>query len=104
MREVESRAAELARIESTLIELAQLFNDMALMVEAQDVAIVAIEQNAVQVNEDMEKGVGHVKQAVVHARNARKWRWICFGILSVIILIVIIVVVVEVVLPQIRKK
>ena len=104
LREVESRAAELARIEETLIELAQLFNDMAVMVEAQDVAIVHIEQTAVQVTQDMEKGTKDVKQAVVHARSARKMRWWCCGIVSVIIIIVVIVVVVEVVLPIVRKN
>lgn len=104
LREVETRAAELARIEETLVELAQLFNDMAVLVEAQDVAIVQIEQNAVQVEGDMEKGTKDVKRAVVHARSARKMRWWCCGIVSVIIVIVVVVVVVEVVLPMVRKN
>lgn len=52
---------------------------MAVLVEAQDVQVIAIEQNAAQTNQDMEKGLEHTKAAVVSARNARKWRWWCFG-------------------------
>lgn len=52
---------------------------MAVLVEAQDVQIIAIEQNAVQTNQDMEKGLEHTKAAVVSARSARKMRWWCFG-------------------------
>ncbi|KAM0754779.1 t-SNARE [Meredithblackwellia eburnea MCA 4105] len=104
LREVESRAAELARIEQTLIELAQLFNDMAMMVEAQDVQIVQIEQQAEVVHKDVEKGLEDTKKAVVSARSARKLRWWCFGIILVILIIVAIVVVVEVVIPLINKN
>lgn len=53
---------------------------MAVMVEAQDVVIADIEQTAVGVSTDMEKGVEQVQTAVGHARNARKWRWLCCGI------------------------
>ncbi|GAA5983127.1 hypothetical protein JCM11641_004922 [Rhodosporidiobolus odoratus] len=99
LREAQHRAAELARIELTLIELAQLFSDMAILVQSQDVAIVKIEQNAVETAGDVEKGLGNVKQAVVHARNARKYRWWCFWICFIIIAIVLIVVCVEVIKP-----
>jgi hypothetical protein len=58
---------------------------MAVLVHSQDVQIVKIEENAVNVEKDMENGLTHVKQAVVHARNARKWRWVCCGLMTVII-------------------
>ncbi|GJN87266.1 hypothetical protein Rhopal_000214-T1 [Rhodotorula paludigena] len=86
LKEVQNRAAELARIEATLIELSQLFQDMAVMVYAQDVTIQRIEQDAIKTEQDMEHGLGNVKKAVVHARNARKYRWWCFGIIVVILL------------------
>ncbi|GAA5887363.1 hypothetical protein JCM6882_002507 [Rhodosporidiobolus microsporus] len=104
LREAQNRAADLARIEQTLIELAQLFSDMAVLVHSQDVSIVKIEQNAVQTTQDMEKGLDNVKQAVVHARNARKYRWWCFGIIMAIIAIILIVVGVEVIAPNIRNN
>ncbi|GEM12843.1 syntaxin 1B/2/3 [Rhodotorula toruloides] len=102
LREVQNRAAALARIEQTLIELAQLFQDMAVMVEAQDVAIVKIEQNAISTEMDTEKGLENVQKAVVHARNYRKYRWWCFGFIVVIIIIVLIVLCVELIPPAIR--
>ena len=49
-----------------------------MMVEAQDVQIIAVEKQAAEVNKDMEVGLEHTKAAVVSARNARKWRWVCF--------------------------
>lgn len=58
---------------------------MAVMVEAQDVAIVKIEQNAISTEMDTEKGLEHVQKAVVHARNYRKYRWWCFGFIVVIV-------------------
>lgn len=88
LREVESRAAALARIEQTLVELAQLFNDMSTLVEAQDVQIVDIEQKAVSAEQDMGHGLESTKKAVVSARSARKWRWVCLGIFLVIVIIV----------------
>lgn len=65
---------------SKLIRLLIPFrSQMAVLVEAQDVQIVAIEQNAVETNRDMEKGLEHTQAAVVSARNSRKMRWWCFG-------------------------
>lgn len=55
------------------------------MVEAQDVVIAEVEQTAAVVSHDMEKGVEQVQVAVKHARNARKFRWICFGLLVLIL-------------------
>ncbi|GAA6057825.1 hypothetical protein JCM3770_004294 [Rhodotorula araucariae] len=104
LREVQNRAAELARIEATLIELAQLFQDMAVMVQSQDVAVQKIEQNAVETHQDMEAGLGHVKQAVVHARNYRKYRWWCFGIVMVILAVIAIVLCVELIPPALRAS
>ncbi|KAL8293113.1 hypothetical protein RQP46_000807 [Phenoliferia psychrophenolica] len=103
LREVESRAAELARIEQTLVELAQLFNDMANLVEAQDVQIMDVEQKAATVQQDVEKGLTATKTAVKSARSARKMRWWCCGITTVILVIIAVVVVFEVVLPLIKK-
>lgn len=82
---MESRAAEIARIETTLTELAQMFNDMAQLVEAQNVQVLAIEQNAEQVSNDIDVGVVEIKKAVVSAKSARKMRWWCFGLFMVIL-------------------
>jgi len=95
-REVQERHEDIKRIEKTLTELAQLFNDMSVMVEQQDEQINVIETTAASIEKDTEAGLGYTEKAVVSARAARKKRWIC-AILAAIILIIIIIVVVVVV-------
>ncbi|EPQ58219.1 syntaxin-like protein [Gloeophyllum trabeum ATCC 11539] len=96
-REVQARHEDIKRIESTLAELAQLFNDMSILVEQQDEQINTIEATAANVEKDMEVGLNYTEKAVDSARAARKKRWICFGISLVILAIIAIVVAIEVV-------
>ena len=51
---VQARQADLKQIEYTIVELAQLFQDMAMMTEEQHVAICAIEEKAETTEKDME--------------------------------------------------
>ncbi|KAF9532284.1 t-SNARE [Crepidotus variabilis] len=91
-REVQERHEDIKRIEKTLTELAQLFNDMSVLVEQQDENINVIEQAASGVEKDMEVGVGYQDKAVASARAARKKRWICFFIILVVLAIIAIVI------------
>ncbi|OAX43557.1 t-SNARE [Rhizopogon vinicolor AM-OR11-026] len=93
-REVQDRHQDIKRIEQTIAELAQLFNDMSMMVEQQDDTINTIQATAELVEKDTEAGLKHTDKAVVSARSARKKRWICFILLLVIIAIIAIIVVV----------
>ncbi|CAE6520586.1 unnamed protein product [Rhizoctonia solani] len=93
-REVQSRHEDLKKIEKTLTELAQLFNDMSVLVAQQDETIDTIEHHAMETHKDMEAGLQHTDAAVVSARGARKKRWICFGIIVAIIIVVLIIVLV----------
>ncbi|CAE6460399.1 unnamed protein product [Rhizoctonia solani] len=93
-REVQSRHEDLKKIEKTLTELAQLFNDMSVLVAQQDETIDTIEHHAMETHKDMEAGLQHTEAAVVSARGARKKRWICFGIIVAIIIVVLIIVLV----------
>jgi len=99
-REVQERHEDVKRIEKTLTELAQLFNDMSMMVEEQDESINVIQSYALSTDKDMEAGLHQTEKAVVSARSARKMRWICAGIILIILIIVAIVVAVEVVQNQ----
>ncbi|PCH38127.1 t-SNARE [Wolfiporia cocos MD-104 SS10] len=96
-REVQERHEDIKRIERTLTELAQLFNDMSMLVEQQDEQINVIETTAAVVEKDTEAGLGYTEKAVESARAARKKRWICFVLFLIIIAIIAIVVAVEVV-------
>ncbi|WVO18033.1 hypothetical protein L204_105731 [Cryptococcus depauperatus] len=90
-REVQERQAEILKIEKTMTELAQMFNEMAMLVEQQDEAIINIEQQAHGVDEDIGQGLVQTDKAVESARKARRKKWICFWIIVVIILIIAVV-------------
>jgi hypothetical protein len=55
-REVQERHQDLQRIEQTIAELAQLFNDMAILVEEQGEQVKAIENTTQTVQTDTEAG------------------------------------------------
>ncbi|KAJ8078674.1 hypothetical protein AAF712_001350 [Marasmius tenuissimus] len=101
-REVQERHEDIKRIERTLAELAQLFNDMSVLVAEQDETIQNIETQAATVEKDTEAGLQYTEKAVDSARAARKKRWICFFI--ILILLIIIAVVVAVVVIQNNNK
>ncbi|KAI0692391.1 t-SNARE, partial [Cytidiella melzeri] len=94
--EVQTRHQDIQKIERTITELAQLFNDMSVLVEQQDEQINTIESTAAVVEKDVEVGLQHTEKAVDSARAARKKRWICFGIFVVILIIIAIIIAVEV--------
>ncbi|KAH9997239.1 t-SNARE [Russula vinacea] len=95
-REVQERHEDIKRIERTIAELAQLFNDMSILVEQQDETINIIEAQATEVEKDVETGLGYTDKAVTSARSARKKRWICFFIFLIILAIIAVVVAIEV--------
>jgi len=101
-REVQERHKDIQKIERTLAELAQLFNDMSILVEQQDETVNVIEETAAHVEKDTEAGMGHTIKAVVSARGARKKRWICFGLF--VLLLIIVAIVIAVIVLNNRKK
>ncbi|KAG9318804.1 t-SNARE [Chiua virens] len=102
-REVQERHQDIQRIEQTIAELAQLFNDMSIMVEQHNDIIDNIETTAATVEKDMETGIGHTDKAIVSARAARKKRWICF-FLTLIILAIVAIILAVVITNNIKTK
>ncbi|KAI0505957.1 t-SNARE [Xylaria bambusicola] len=86
---VRARHNELQRIEKTLMELASLFQDLAVLVEQQEVPIVQAEQNAEDTNKNLSQGNEQVKKGIISARNARKWKWWCLLITILIIAVAV---------------
>ncbi|KAI2624112.1 t-SNARE [Xylaria nigripes] len=82
---VRARHNELQRIEKTLMELANLFQDLAVLVEQQEEPVGQAEQNAGKTNVFIGQGTEHVKKGIISARNARKWKWWCLLIVILII-------------------
>lgn len=95
-REVQERHEDIKKIEKTLTELAQLFNDMSILVEQQDPVIDNIQMAAETADKDLEAGNQHVEKAVDSARAARKKRWICFFILLAIAIVLAAVLAIEI--------
>jgi len=100
-REVQERHEDIKRIEQTLTELAQLFNDMSVLVEQQDETVIAIETSAASAEKDLEVGVQYTDKAVESARGARKKRWICF-VLIIVLLVIIAIIIATQVVPKIN--
>jgi len=101
-KEVQDRHEDIKKIERTIEELAQLFNDMSVLVAQQDESIDYIQNTALDIEQDASKGVGATDKAVASARAARKKRWICFG-LFVLLLVIIAAVVAGVVVSNSKK-
>jgi syntaxin 1B/2/3 len=76
----------LQQIEKTLMELSSMFQDLAVLVEQQEVAVQAAEQNAENTTKWTEEGNAHVAKGIVSARNVRKWKWWCLLIVVLIII------------------
>ncbi|KAF9780564.1 t-SNARE [Thelephora terrestris] len=102
-KEVQDRQEDIKKIERTLEELAQLFNDMSVLVAQQDESIDYIQNTAHDIEQDASKGVDHTDKAVVSARAARKKRWICFG-LFVLLLAIVAAIVAGIVVTNNNKK
>lgn len=83
----------------SIVELAQLFQEMDILISEQDDQVNAIEATAVNVEQDMSAGLAATGKAVKSARAARKKRKICF-IIIIITLLVIAAIVAAVVCTQ----
>ena len=85
LREVQSRHQDIQKIERTITELAQLFNEMSIMIEVQEAAIDNIEHKATETEQHVESGLQATEQAISKARAARRKKWYCIGIILLII-------------------
>lgn len=93
LREVQSRHEDIKKIEKTLVELAQLFQEIDILITEQGEQIDVIDQHATAVETDMQAGLQATNKAVDSARKARKKRIICFIIIIVILIVIAVAVV-----------
>ncbi|KAF9876750.1 snare domain containing protein [Colletotrichum karsti] len=85
---VQDRQAALEKIEQQILELAQLFQDMDVLVVQQEAAVTQIEQKGEEVVENLDKGNQEIGVAVETARKTRKKKWWCLGICVLIVAII----------------
>ncbi|KAI5811304.1 t-SNARE, partial [Peziza echinospora] len=93
---VRARHAEIQRIEQTLVQLVQLFEDMAREVEAAEPVIMKVEEQTVYAHQELVRGNEELIVAKKHAWNTRRNKWICLGIVLVLALIIAIIIGVQV--------
>ena len=94
LSEVQSRHNDILTIERKITELAQMFNELGVMIEIQEQPIDNISQQAEQTQVTMEQGLQQVSRATRLAAAARRKKWWCLGICLLIVVIVVVVVVV----------
>ncbi|KAF2418481.1 putative syntaxin-like protein psy1 [Tothia fuscella] len=84
---VRARHNDIQKIEQTLEQLNQLFQDLAEAVIIQDTAVQAAEEQTDHVVKDTEQANVQLGKGVEHARRARKLKWWCLGLVVLIIVI-----------------
>ena len=83
------------QLEKQIEEVAQLFKEIAVLVESQGEMVDNIYQNVLNAEVLVEKGKDNLEQAEKSQKSARKKKAICFIILFVVILIVFLVILIE---------
>ena len=84
MSAVEDRHKEIQKIADQMVDLANLFEELNTLVELQEAPVANIEMKAEEVVENMDKGNEQIGTAIKSARNARKWKWWCLGIVGML--------------------
>lgn len=69
------------------MELSQLFQDLAETVIIQESAVKATEEQTDNVVKDTETANVHLTKGVKSARNARKLKWWCLGLVVLIMVV-----------------
>ncbi|KAL2816286.1 t-SNARE [Aspergillus granulosus] len=76
------RSAAIRKIEESLIELADLVQQVATIVQQQEPAVEQINRDAGNVAQDLENANTQLTGAISSARKARKWKWYALIIVS----------------------
>jgi syntaxin 1B/2/3 len=98
--EIQERHGAVADLERSLLELQQVFNDMAVLVAAQGEQLDDIEGNVGRARSFVDRGREQLQVARKHQKSTRKWT--CIAIL--ILLVVILVIVLPIVLQNTKKN
>ena len=92
---MEERLSDMQRLEASVREVAQLWNDLALLVSAQGERVRKLRHHVSQVEEYTGKTVVETKSAVNKVMSRRKLKIIVFSILAVLAVIIVIYLIIE---------
>lgn len=96
---IKEREAQLKQLERDIVDIHQIFKDLAILVEEQGEDIDAIENNVVNAAEHIEEGVKELEQAVEYQSSSRR-KMIFIGLIVLGIVVVIIVIIVVATQPS----
>ncbi|KAK3197946.1 hypothetical protein Dsin_021361 [Dipteronia sinensis] len=88
--EIQDRHDAAKEIEKSLLELHQIFLDMAVMVEAQGEQMDDIEHHVMNASHYVKDGTKELKTAKDYQRSSRKW--MCIGLILLLLIILLIVI------------
>ncbi|QDS68953.1 hypothetical protein FKW77_008706 [Venturia effusa] len=94
---VRQRHDEIQRIEQTIMQLAELFQDLDVLVTEQEPLIQNIEQKGEEIHENVQQANVELSHGVKSARGARKKKWICFFICLAVLVVIAVAVAIYVV-------
>ncbi|XP_008808764.2 syntaxin-related protein KNOLLE isoform X2 [Phoenix dactylifera] len=90
LHEIQDRHDAAKEMERSLLELHQVFLDMAVLVEAQGEQMDSIEHHVTSASHYVKDGTKELRCAKEYQRSSRKW--LCIGVLLLLILILVIVI------------
>jgi syntaxin 1B/2/3 len=83
--EIQERHGGVAQLERNLLELHQVFNDMAVLVDAQEEPLINIKSNLDRARSYLDQGREQLQVARKYKKSSRKWMCIGIGILVVVV-------------------
>jgi syntaxin 1B/2/3 len=89
---VRQRHTDIQRIERTILELQQLFQDLDTIVVEQGHMVQNVEQKADNTHEDLVQGNVQIDRAIARARAARRRKWIYLGVCVAVVLVILIII------------
>ncbi|XP_004497645.1 syntaxin-121-like [Cicer arietinum] len=95
IQEIQERHDIVKEMERNLMELHQVFMDMAVLVQSQGEQLDDIESHVARANSYVRGGVQQLHVARKHQKNTRKWTCIAIILLLIIILIIVLPIVLK---------
>ncbi|KAL6990982.1 hypothetical protein U1Q18_009102 [Sarracenia purpurea var. burkii] len=91
LSEIQERSDAVKEIERNLLELHQVFLDMAALVEAQGSQLNDIESHVAHASSFVRRGTDQLQEARVYQKSSRKWTCIAL-VLGIVVVIVVIII------------
>jgi t-SNARE complex subunit (syntaxin) len=92
---VQARHEEIVKLEKSIVEVHEMFLDLAILVESQGAMINNIEDNVLKTTDYVKTATVELDLARKHQASFNKKRWCCIGLIVIIVLIIVIVLAVE---------